>query len=149
MSLISAVVVFSFAACAVGFTSISQPQSGRVTTLMMSAKPKPSKGAGFNYDPSNYKDSNDANYRRLSDQLAAAKAEQEQLVKERDELLKKEKMAAMLLKQEEDLFWKTPGDKIVAETDKFFVSPEVLQVIADLDNQLIGLKPVSNYCFSM
>jgi len=37
----------------------------------------PSKGAGFNYDPSNYKDSNNANYRRLTDQLAAVKAEDE------------------------------------------------------------------------
>jgi hypothetical protein len=33
-----------------------------------------SKGTKFKYDPSNYKDSaNDGNYRRLSDQLSAAK----------------------------------------------------------------------------
>jgi len=100
------------------------------------------KGAGFNYDPSNYKDSNSANYRRLSDQLAAAKAEEEQLLKERDELIKKEKMEAMLLKQEEDIFQNTPASKVVATADKFFIDPNVLQVIADLDNQLIGLKPV-------
>eukprot|EP00607_Mallomonas_marina_P000193 CAMPEP_0182427406 /NCGR_PEP_ID=MMETSP1167-20130531/17146_1 /TAXON_ID=2988 /ORGANISM="Mallomonas Sp, Strain CCMP3275" /LENGTH=371 /DNA_ID=CAMNT_0024609613 /DNA_START=152 /DNA_END=1267 /DNA_ORIENTATION=+ len=100
------------------------------------------KGTGFNYDPSNYKDSNSANYRRLTDQLAAAKAEEEALLKERDELLKKEQMQALLLKQENELFWNTPDSKIVANSDQFFVSPEVLRVIADLDNQLIGLKPV-------
>lgn len=35
------------------------------------------------------------------------------------------------------------GDKIIATSDKFYVDPEVLQIISDLDNQLIGLKPVS------
>lgn len=97
----------------------------------------------FNYDPSNYRDSNQGNYRRLSDQLAARKAEEEQLEKERDELIRKEQMAAMFLKRENDTFWNTPGDMIVASSDKYFVDPEVLKVIAELDNQLVGLKPVS------
>ena len=109
------------------------------SALSMSTK----KGAGFNYDPSNYKDSNSGNYRRLTDQLNAAKAEEEQLLKEREDLIKKEGMAAMLLKQEEDLFWNTPDSKIVATNEKYFIPPSVLQVISDLDNQLIGLKPVS------
>lgn len=99
-------------------------------------------GAGFNYDPSNYKDSNSANYRRLTDQLSAAKAEDEKLKRERDEIIRKESMAAMFLRKENSTFWDTPGDQIVATSDKFFVDPEVLQIITDLDNQLIGLKPV-------
>ena len=100
------------------------------------------KKMGFNYDPSNYKDSNSGNYRRLGDQLAAAKAEDEQMKRERDELIRKEQMAAMFLRKENETFWNTPADQIVAETDRYFIPPEVLQVIDDLDNQLIGLKPV-------
>mmetsp|Transcript_32010 Transcript_32010/g.53980 ORF Transcript_32010/g.53980 Transcript_32010/m.53980 type:complete len:407 (-) Transcript_32010:216-1436(-) len=100
------------------------------------------KGAGFNYDPSNYKDSNSGNYRRLSDQMAAAKAEEEQMMKERDEIIRKEQMHAMFLKQEEETFWGTPGDSIVATSDQFYVDPAVIQVIDDLDNQLVGLQPV-------
>ena len=112
------------------------------TRRYMSGKPKPVKGASFNYDPSNYKDSNDANYRRLGDQLAAVKAENDKLARERDEIIRKEQMAAMFLKKENETFWGTKGDTIVATSDKFFVPPQVLQIIDDLDNQLIGLKPV-------
>jgi probable Rubsico expression protein CbbX len=101
------------------------------------------KATGFNYDPSNYKDSaNEGNYRRLGDQLAAVKAEEDKLNREREELIRKEKMEAMFLKQENETFWNTPGDQIVASSDKFFVSPSVISVIDDLDNQLIGLQPV-------
>ena len=100
------------------------------------------KKMGFNYDPSNYKDSNSGNYRRLSDQLAAAKAEDEQMKRERDELMRKEQMAAMLLRKENETFWNTAPDTVVATTEKYFIPPEVLAVIDDLDNQLIGLKPV-------
>ncbi len=106
---------------------------------------KPKGGAGFNYDASNYQDSNSGNYRRLSDQLAAVKAEEEQLKREREELLRKEQMAAMFLKKENDLFWNTPPEEIVGTSDKYFIPPAVLQVIDDLDNELIGLKPVSFY----
>jgi probable Rubsico expression protein CbbX len=107
-------------------------------------KPLPKKGASFNYDASNYKDSNDSNYRRLTDQLAAAKAEEEQLRKEREELLRREAMAAFELKKENDTFWNTPGESIIATSDKFFVPPSVLQIIDDLDNQLIGLQSVKD-----
>jgi probable Rubsico expression protein CbbX len=101
------------------------------------------KGTGFNYDPSNYKDSaNDGNYRRMSDQMAAVKAENEKLAKEGEEIRRKEQMELMFLKKENATFWDTPGDTIVATSDKFFVPPSVIQVIDDLDNQLIGLKPV-------
>merc|ERR1711988_180321 len=55
-----------------------------------------------------------------------------------------EKMAKMFLKQENETFWGTPGDTIVATSDKFFVPPSVIQVIDDLDNELIGLKPVKD-----
>jgi hypothetical protein len=48
----------------------------------------------------------------------------------------------MLLRQENETFWNTPPDKIVATSSEFFVDPEVLKVIADLDKELIGLKPV-------
>jgi hypothetical protein len=99
-------------------------------------------GAGFNYDPSNYKDSNSANYRRLTDQIAAVKAEEEQMKKERDEIIRKEKMALMFLQKENATFWQTPGDTIVATNEKYFVPPEVVQIIDDLDNQLIGLQSV-------
>merc|ERR1711871_1341224 len=102
-------------------------------------------GASFNYDPSNYKDSaNEGNYRRLSDQQAAIKAENDKLEREREELIRQEKMAKMFLKQENETFWGTPGDTIVATSDKFFVPPSVIQVIDDLDNELIGLKPVKD-----
>jgi len=74
--------------------------------------------------------------------MAAVKAEEEKLLKEREELIRKEKMAEMLLKQENATFWETPGNKIIATANEFYVPPEVLQVIDDLDNQLIGLKPV-------
>lgn len=111
--------------------------------LAAGTKSPPKKtGAAFNYDASNYKDSNDGNYRRLSDQLAAVKAEEEALKKERDELIRKEQMAAMLLKKENDTFWNTPPSTIVASSEKYFIAPEVLQIIDDLDNELIGLKPV-------
>ena len=101
------------------------------------------KATGFNYDPSNYKDSaNEGNYRRLGDQLAAVKAEEDKLNREREELIRKEKMEAMFLKQENETFWNTPDDSIVATSDKFFVPPSVISVIDDLDNQLIGLQPV-------
>lgn len=113
----------------------------RVRTLQMSSK-QPVKGAGFNYDPSNYMDSNSGNYRRLSDQLAAKKAEEDQLRKERDELLRKEKMQEMFLRQENATFWETPDDKVIGTSDQFYVSPEIEQIITDLDKQLVGLKPV-------
>jgi len=110
---------------------------------LVSAPLQMAKGTGFNYDPSNYKDSaNEGNYRRLSDQLAAVKAEEDKMNKERDQIIRKEKMEQMFLKQENDTFWNTPGDKIVGTSDQFFIPPEVLNVIDDLDNQLIGLKPV-------
>eukprot|EP01036_Dinobryon_divergens_P051108 gene51108-68418_t len=140
MTIFSSAILLSVTACALAFNPVQNARLGG-SRLSMSEK-KPAKGAGFNYDPSNYKDSNSGNYRRLTDQLAAAKAEEEQLLKERDDLLRKEKMADMILRQETDLFWNTPNDKVVANSDKFFIPPEVLQVIADLDNQLIGLKPV-------
>jgi hypothetical protein len=143
----SVAVLALFSSSAMGFVpSRGARQSVRYSAdLAMSGKKPP--GAGFNYDPSNYKDSNSGNYRRLSDQLAAAKAEEEQLQRERDELIRKEQMAAMLLKKENETFWGTPGDKIVATNDKYFIPPEVLQVIDDLDNQLIGLKPVRTNSF--
>jgi hypothetical protein len=75
--------------------------------------------------------------------MAAAKFEDEQLKRERDELMRKEQMADMILRRENETFWQTPGDKLIATSDSYFISPAVLQVISDLDNQLIGLKPVS------
>ena len=94
-------------------------------------------GANFNYDPSNYKDSaNEGNYRRLSDQMAAVKAEEEKMAREREELIRKEKMEKLLIAQENQTFWETPGDKIVATSDKYFVPPGVIEVINDLDNQV-------------
>merc|ERR1711988_943213 len=102
-------------------------------------------GAGFNYDPSNYKDSaNEGNYRRLSDQMAAVIAEEDKLAREREEILRKEKMEKLLIAQENQTFWETPGDKVVATSDKYFVPPGVIEVINDLDNQLIGLQPVKD-----
>lgn len=136
----SAAVLALLTTGVMGFVPSTQ-NVARTAPLSMSGKP--SKGAGFNYDPSNYKDSNSGNYRRLSDQLAAAKYEDDELKRERDELIRKEQMANMLLRQENETFWETPGNKIMATADRYFVSPAVLGVINDLDNQLIGLKPVS------
>lgn len=113
---------------------------GMRLTMMSSAK----KGVGFNYDPTNYRDSNSGNYRRLSDQLAARKAEEEQKLKEREELIRKEKMQEMMKQREDDIFFNTPGDKIVADSQTFYVSNEILQILADLDEQLIGLRPVKD-----
>jgi probable Rubsico expression protein CbbX len=102
------------------------------------------KGVSFNYDPSNYKDTNDSNFRRLQDRLAAAKAEDDRMARERAEIMRKESMALMFLQRENATFWNTEGDTIVADSEKFFIDPEVLQVIADLDNQLIGLQSVKS-----
>lgn len=141
---LSVVVSAALVLCASGFRfgAVVQPQAtlSSRSSLFMSTPTK--SGAGFNYDPSNYKDSNSGNYRRLSDQLAARAAEDDKLVKEREELMRKEQMALMFLKQENSTFWDTPGDKIVATHEDFFVDPAVLKVIHDLDKQLIGLKPV-------
>jgi hypothetical protein len=125
------------------FHPLSSLRRNDFTSLLMSVK-QPVKGAGFNYDPAKYQDSNSGNYRRLSDQLAARKAEDEKLARERDELIRKEKMAEMLIKQENSTFWDTPDDKIVATSDKFFIDPNILRIIEDLDNQLIGLRPVKD-----
>ena len=136
---------FLVLACAVGAVSAFGPagvRPARVSGADLSMSAKAKGGANFNYDPSNYKDSNDANYRRLGDQLAAVKAENDKLARERDEIIRKEQMAAMFLRKENETFWNTPPSTIVATSDKFFVPPQVLQVIDDLDNQLIGLKPV-------
>ena len=137
----AAVIVLLSSAGVLGFAPAAHQQSVRSSQLSMSGKP--AKGAGFNYDPSNYKDSNSGNYRRLSDQLAAAKFEDEELKREREEIIRKEQMANMILRKENETFWQTPGETVIATADKYFVSPAVLQVIDDLDNQLIGLKPVS------
>lgn len=111
------------------------PTAGKAMNLDIK-KPKAT-GAGFNYDPSNYKDSaNEGNYRRLSDQQAAIKAENDKLAKEREELIRQEKMAKMMLKAENETFWNTPGDTVVATSEKFFVPPSVIAVIDDLDNQV-------------
>jgi peptidyl-tRNA hydrolase len=64
-------------------------------------------------------------------------------MKEREELLRKEQMQAMLLKAEMDKFMNTPGDSVVATSDSFSIPPTVLQIIDDLDNELIGLSSVS------
>jgi hypothetical protein len=139
----SSAVIFTVLSSAgvMGFAPSTLQQIARSSQLF--AAPPAKAGAGFNYDPSNYKDSNSGNYRRLSDQLAAAKFEDEQLKRERDELVRKENMANMILRQENATFWDTPGDKLIATSDSHFISPAVLAVISDLDNQLIGLKPVS------
>jgi len=102
------------------------------------------RGANFNYDPSNYKDSNDGNYRRLSDQMSAIKAEEDKLKREAEEIIRKEQMAKMFLKKENETFWTTPDDTVVATSDQYYISPSVLQVISDLDNQLIGLQSVKD-----
>ena len=62
--------------------------------------------------------------------------------KEKQELIRKENMERMFLQKENATFWETPGDQLVASSDQFFIPPQVLQVIEDLDNELIGLKPV-------
>ena len=136
----AAIVALLSSAGVMGFAPSTHQQTVRSSQLTMAG---PAKGAGFNYDPSNYKDSNSGNYRRLSDQLAAAKFEDEELKRERDELIRKENMANMILRRENETFWDTPGDKIIATSENYFINPRVLQVIDDLDNQLIGLKPVS------
>lgn len=120
----------------------SSSSSSSSSVLRMSDDGEQPKGVNFNYNPANFKDSNSGNYRRLSDQLAAAKYEEEKLQKEAEEIERKEKMLEMLRQKESDIFFNTPPDKVVASSDKFFVQPEILQVIADLDKELIGLKPV-------
>ena len=143
-----AVLIFALASSAEAFR-LSKPAAPQISTFQTNAAPKKS-GANFNYDASNYQDSkNEGNYRRLSDRLAAAKAEDEQLMKEREEILRKEQMAAMILKQEMDKFQNTPGETVVATSDVFSIPPTVLQVIDDLDNELIGLKSVSYNTFTI
>jgi hypothetical protein len=141
MRVVSFCALFSSAVALKSF--VSSPSSSKSRLHAETPTKKPGKGVAFNYDSSNYKDSNSGNYRRLTDQLNAAKAEEEQLRKEREELIRKEQMAQMFIKKENDTFWNTPPDTIVATSDKYFVPPEVLQIIDDLDNQLIGLSSVS------
>jgi probable Rubsico expression protein CbbX len=107
-----------------------------------SGEAKKGKGVSFNYDPDKYKDTNAANYRRLRGQTDDLKAEEERRKNEKDEAMRKEKMRIMMLSKEGQLFWTTPEDKIVATSDKFFIDPEVLQVLDDMNHQFIGLKPV-------
>ena len=132
LAIISSVEAFHF----------TTKSASQVSSFQTFAETPTKKGTGFNYDASKYQDSNSGNYRRLTDQLNAVKAEEEQLKKERDELLRKEQMAAMFLRKENETFWNTPDNTIVATSDKFFVPPSVLQVIDDLDKELIGLAPV-------
>ena len=95
----------------------SSPRSARPSTLVMQ-KTREKGGTGFDYDPSNYRDSkNDGNYRRLSDQLAAAKAENEKLEAERKEIERKEQIQKMFLEQESKKFWDTPDETVVATSD--------------------------------
>ena len=102
-----------------------------------------SKGTKFKYDPSNYRDSaNDGNYRRLSDAMAAAKAEDEKLAAEAKAILEAEAKEKAFLAQENATFWNTPGDQVICDSSELFIPPNVLQVIEDLDKELIGLKPV-------
>jgi len=119
------------------------PYSYKKSPDMGIKKQDDSKGTKFKYDPSNYKDSaNDGNYRRLSDALSAAKAEDEKLKKEAEAIQEAERKEREFLAQENATFWNTPGDKIVAESSEMYIPPNVLQVIEDLDKELIGLKPV-------
>jgi probable Rubsico expression protein CbbX len=135
------IIVSSCLVTALGFMPTAPTRYGGASSLYMAEKGF----KGKNYDPSNYKDSaNEGNYRRLTDQMAAVKAEEEQMARERDELIRKEKMELMFLKKENETFWNTADDTIVATSEKHFISPEVLQVIADLDNQLIGLQSVKD-----
>lgn len=139
-----AALIFVLASSAEAFTLNNKPTKPVSTFQILAEAPvKKKTGAAFNYDASNYQDSkNEGNYRRLSDRLNAAKAEEEQLIKEREELIRKEQMAAMFLKQENEKFFNTPGDTIVGTSDQFSIPPTVLQIIDDLDNELIGLKSV-------
>lgn len=116
--------------------------AGAMNPNQKSGEASKGRGTGFNYDPSNYKDTNDANFRRLTDRLAAVKAEEDKMARERAEILRKEEMAAMFLRRENSTFWDTPADSIVAESGTNFIDPKVLAVIDDLDNQLIGLQSV-------
>lgn len=118
------------------------PGGKRVKLSQGSGEAGKGKGTGFNYDPSNYKDTNDANFRRLSDRLAAAKAEEEKMEKEKNEILRKEAMQKMFLIKENTTFWETEPTLEVATAEKFFVDPAVTGIIDDLDNQLIGLDSV-------
>jgi len=144
-------ILFIVALVSFATAFVFTPSKVSSKTPLFSAKPE--KGTGFNYDPSNYKDSNSGNYRRLGDQLAAVKAEEDKLMREREEIIRKEQMAAMLLRKENSTFWETPGSTVVGTTDKYFVSPQILSIIDDLDNQLVGLKPVKEkmrrYCGQM
>ena len=56
--------------------------------------------------------------------------------------MKKEAQEKAFMMAENATFWDTPGDKTVGSSDEFFIPPQVLQIISDLDNELIGLKPV-------
>lgn len=115
-----------------------EPQKPKLT----SGTGEAGKGVGFKYDPSNYKDTNDKNFVRLKDQLAAKKADEEKMQREREQILRKEKMAELFLQKEASVFWDTDPNLQVATSDRMFIDPKVLQVISDLDNELIGLEQV-------
>lgn len=107
-----------------------------------SGEAKKGKGVSFNYDPSKYKDTNSANYRRLNAQLEEVKEEDMAKKRAKQELDRREQMRLLFMSKEQKIFLETPGDLIVGKSDVNFVSPEVELIIKDLDNQLIGLTPV-------
>lgn len=123
-------------------TSFKMAGEGGAKLTTGTGAAKKGRGVSFNYDSSNYKDSNDSNFRRKEDRLAAERDEAERQMRARNEMIRKEEMALMFLKKENATFWDTPEDSIVANSDNFFIDPEVLQVISDLDNQLVGLATV-------
>lgn len=73
----------------------------------------------------------------MTDQLAAVKAEDEKLKRERDELIRKEAMADMFLRRENSTFWDTPGMLYLLYFDKpslfttknYFQGTKLLQLL--------------------
>lgn len=123
-------------------------RSFSINRLSMTSTPPsnpPKKGIGFNYDPSDFRDSNSGNYRRLSDRLAAKKAEDEKLEKEREELIRKEQMEKFEKEQMEKRVQELlESDEIIATPEDVVIDPAVEKIFEDLDNELIGLQSVKD-----
>ena len=130
--------------------STVQNRVSKSRVIFMSSQPSspPKRGVGFNYDPSDYRDSNSGNYRRLSDQLAAKKDEDEKKLKEREEILRKERMQKFEKDQLEKRIQELMvSDEVIVQKGELALDPSILKIFEDLDKELIGLKPVKDRLF--
>lgn len=139
--MIFALLIVSYFAAIDGFLKkYSFPNNFDGAHFMSSPEPPPAKGIGFNYDPSQFKDKNSGNYRRLTEQLERSKKEEESMTNSE----KKELMLEKMKKQRDDVFRNTPLNTSYNVHDYLTLPPAVEAILAQLDEELIGLQSVKD-----